>query len=63
VLDRTSIGLHQRDNDRLLGHLFKLSRPGNTLIVVRARRGHDRAADHLVDIGPGAGVHGGHIVG
>jgi excinuclease ABC subunit A len=62
VLDEPSIGLHQRDNDRLLATLFKLRDLGNTLIVVEHDEDTIRAADHLVDIGPGAGVHGGHIV-
>jgi excinuclease ABC subunit A len=62
VLDEPSIGLHQRDNDRLLGTLLKLRDLGNTLIVVEHDEDTIRAADHLVDIGPGAGVHGGHIV-
>jgi excinuclease ABC subunit A len=62
VLDEPSIGLHQRDNDRLLATLVKLRDLGNTLIVVEHDEDTIRAADHLVDIGPGAGVHGGHIV-
>ncbi|MCP9825602.1 excinuclease ABC subunit UvrA [Synechococcus sp. EJ6-Ellesmere] len=62
VLDEPSIGLHQRDNDRLLNTLFKLRDLDNTLIVVEHDEDTIRAADHLVDIGPGAGVHGGHIV-
>jgi len=62
VLDEPSIGLHQRDNDRLLATLIKLRDLGNTLIVVEHDEDTIRAADHLVDIGPGAGVHGGHIV-
>jgi excinuclease ABC subunit A len=62
VLDEPSIGLHQRDNDRLLGTLLKLRDLGNTLIVVEHDEDTIRAADHLVDIGPGAGVHGGRIV-
>jgi excinuclease ABC subunit A len=62
VLDEPSIGLHQRDNDRLLSTLFKLRDLGNTLIVVEHDEDTIRAADHLVDIGPGAGVHGGRIV-
>jgi excinuclease ABC subunit A len=62
VLDEPSIGLHQRDNDRLLATLLKLRDLGNTLIVVEHDEDTIRAADHLVDIGPGAGVHGGHIV-
>ncbi|MBI4779871.1 MAG: excinuclease ABC subunit UvrA [Oscillatoriophycideae cyanobacterium NC_groundwater_1537_Pr4_S-0.65um_50_18] len=62
VLDEPSIGLHQRDNDRLLTTLNKLRDLGNTLIVVEHDEDTIRAADHLVDIGPGAGVHGGEIV-
>lgn len=62
VLDEPSIGLHQRDNTRLLNTLIKLRNLGNTLIVVEHDEETIRAADHLVDIGPGAGVHGGRIV-
>jgi excinuclease ABC subunit A len=62
VLDEPSIGLHQRDNDRLLATLLRLRDLGNTLIVVEHDEDTIRAADHLVDIGPGAGVHGGRIV-
>jgi excinuclease ABC subunit A len=62
VLDEPSIGLHQRDNDRLLSTLVKLRDLGNTLIVVEHDEDTIRAADHLVDIGPGAGVHGGRVV-
>jgi excinuclease ABC subunit A len=62
VLDEPSIGLHQRDNDRLLNTLTKLRNLGNTLIVVEHDEDTIRAADYLVDIGPGAGVHGGEIV-
>ena len=62
VLDEPSIGLHQRDNDRLLTTLERLRDLGNTLVVVEHDEDTIRAADHLVDIGPGAGVHGGHIV-
>ncbi|MGF1519581.1 MAG: excinuclease ABC subunit UvrA [Nodosilinea sp.] len=62
VLDEPSIGLHQRDNDRLLNTLYRLRDLGNTLIVVEHDEDTIRAADHLVDIGPGAGVHGGAIV-
>ncbi|MCP9808127.1 excinuclease ABC subunit UvrA [Cyanobium sp. HWJ4-Hawea] len=62
VLDEPSIGLHQRDNDRLLTTLMKLRDLGNTLIVVEHDEDTIRAADYIVDIGPGAGVHGGHIV-
>ena len=62
VLDEPSIGLHQRDNDRLLTTLKRLRDLGNTLVVVEHDEETIRAADYLVDIGPGAGVHGGHIV-
>jgi len=62
VLDEPSIGLHQRDNDRLLNTLRHLRDIGNTLIVVEHDEDTIRAADYLVDIGPGAGVHGGRIV-
>lgn len=62
VLDEPSIGLHQRDNTRLLNTLTKLRDLGNTLIVVEHDEETIRAADHVVDIGPGAGVHGGRIV-
>jgi excinuclease ABC subunit A len=62
VLDEPSIGLHQRDNFRLLQTLTKLRDLGNTLIVVEHDEETMRAADHIVDIGPGAGLHGGRIV-
>ena len=62
VLDEPSIGLHQRDNDRLLQTLTRLRDLGNTLIVVEHDEDTIRAADHIVDIGPGAGIHGGTIV-
>jgi excinuclease ABC subunit A len=62
VLDEPSIGLHQRDNERLLNTLFRLRDLGNTVIVVEHDEDAIRAADHIVDIGPGAGVHGGQIV-
>ncbi|MGB7379900.1 MAG: excinuclease ABC subunit UvrA [Rivularia sp. (in: cyanobacteria)] len=62
VLDEPSIGLHQRDNAKLLQTLFRLRDLGNTLIVVEHDEETIRAANHLVDIGPGAGIHGGHIV-
>ncbi|MGB3613287.1 MAG: hypothetical protein WBA10_05780, partial [Elainellaceae cyanobacterium] len=62
VLDEPSIGLHQRDNSRLLATLNMLRNLGNTLIVVEHDEDTIRAADYLVDIGPGAGVHGGRIV-
>ena len=62
VLDEPTIGLHQRDNDRLLQTLVRLRDLGNTLIVVEHDEDTIRAADWIVDIGPGAGVHGGHVV-
>jgi excinuclease ABC subunit A len=62
VLDEPSIGLHQRDNDRLLETLIKLRDLGNTLIVVEHDEDTMRAADYVVDLGPGAGSHGGHVV-
>ncbi len=63
VLDEPSIGLHQRDNERLLGTLTRLRDLGNTVIVVEHDEDAIRAADYVLDIGPGAGVHGGEIVG
>ncbi|MFZ5579207.1 MAG: excinuclease ABC subunit UvrA [Pseudomonadota bacterium] len=63
ILDEPSIGLHQRDNDRLLGTLTRLRELGNTVIVVEHDEDAIRAADFVVDIGPGAGVHGGQIIG
>ncbi|MBP5231950.1 MAG: excinuclease ABC subunit UvrA [Planctomycetes bacterium] len=62
VLDEPTIGLHQRDNDRLLGALRKMQELGNTVIVVEHDEDVIRAADYLVDVGPGAGVNGGKIV-
>ena len=62
VLDEPSIGLHQRDNDRLLKTLSHLRDLGNTVIVVEHDEDAIRAAQHIVDIGPGAGVHGGNII-
>ncbi len=62
VLDEPSIGLHQRDNERLLETLIHLRNLGNTVIVVEHDEDAIRAADHVIDIGPGAGVHGGEIV-
>jgi excinuclease ABC subunit A len=62
ILDEPSIGLHQRDNDKLLGTLKGLRDLGNTLIVVEHDEDTMREADYIVDIGPGAGVHGGEIV-
>ncbi|MFT3907312.1 MAG: excinuclease ABC subunit UvrA [Steroidobacteraceae bacterium] len=62
ILDEPSIGLHQRDNDRLLATLRKLRDLGNTVIVVEHDEDAIRAADHVVDLGPGAGVHGGAVV-
>ena len=62
VLDEPSIGLHQRDNERLLGTLTRLRDLGNTVIVVEHDEDAIRLADYIVDIGPGAGVHGGDVV-
>ena len=62
ILDEPSIGLHQRDNDKLLATLRRLRDLGNTLIVVEHDEDTMRAADYLIDIGPGAGSHGGHVV-
>lgn len=63
ILDEPSIGLHQRDNDRLIGTLKHLRDLGNTVIVVEHDEDTMYAADHIVDIGPGAGIHGGEVVG
>ena len=62
VLDEPSIGLHQRDNDRLLNTLIHLRNLGNTVIVVEHDEDAIREADHIIDIGPGAGVHGGQVI-
>ena len=62
ILDEPSIGLHQRDNERLLATLMRLRDLGNTVIVVEHDEEAIRSADHVVDIGPGAGVHGGRII-
>ncbi len=62
ILDEPSIGLHQRDNDKLLDTLKRLRDLGNTLIVVEHDEDTMRAADYIVDVGPGAGIHGGEIV-
>jgi excinuclease ABC subunit A len=62
VLDEPSIGLHQRDNDRLIGTLRHLRDIGNSVIVVEHDEDMIRAADHLIDMGPGAGVHGGQVM-
>ncbi|ART63629.1 excinuclease ABC subunit UvrA [Kushneria marisflavi] len=62
ILDEPSIGLHQRDNDRLLQTLTRLRDLGNTVIVVEHDEDAIRSADHVLDIGPGAGVHGGQII-
>ena len=62
VLDEPSIGLHQRDNEKLIATLKKLRDLGNTLIVVEHDEDTMYAADHIIDIGPGAGVHGGNVV-
>src|SRR5688500_3737498 len=62
ILDEPSIGLHQRDNDKLIATLERLKALGNTVLVVEHDEQMMRAADHLVDMGPGAGEHGGHVV-
>ena len=62
ILDEPSIGLHQRDNDKLLGTLKHLRDLGNTVIVVEHDEDTMFAADHIVDIGPGAGEHGGEVI-
>ncbi len=62
VLDEPTIGLHKRDNDRLLGILKRLSKIGNTVIVVEHDEDVIKASDHIIDIGPAAGVHGGELV-
>jgi excinuclease ABC subunit A len=62
VLDEPSIGLHQRDNEKLIATLDRLRDLGNTVIVVEHDEGTMRAADHVVDLGPGAGEHGGHVI-
>ena len=62
VLDEPSIGLHQRDNDRLIGTLKRLRDLGNTVLVVEHDEDAIRAADHVIDMGPGAGVHGGEVI-
>src|SRR5690606_27285411 len=62
VLDEPTIGLHQRDNDRLIATLRHLTDIGNTVLVVEHDEDMIRAADHLVDVGPGPGVHGGRII-
>src|ERR687893_2037490 len=62
ILDEPSIGLHQRDNERLIATLSRLRDLGNTVIVVEHDEGTMRAADHIVDLGPGAGEHGGRLV-
>jgi excinuclease ABC subunit A len=62
ILDEPSIGLHQRDNERLLNTLIHLRDLGNTVLVVEHDEDAIRAADHIIDIGPGAGVHGGEVI-
>ena len=62
ILDEPSIGLHQRDNAKLISTLHRLRDLGNTLIVVEHDEETIRNADYIVDMGPGAGVHGGHVV-
>src|SRR5215216_6429141 len=62
ILDEPSIGLHQRDNERLIATLERLRELGNTVLVVEHDEGTMRAADHVIDMGPGAGEHGGYVV-
>ena len=62
ILDEPSIGLHQRDNERLIATLERLRDLGNTVLVVEHDEGTMRAADHVIDMGPGAGEHGGYVV-
>jgi excinuclease ABC subunit A len=62
ILDEPSIGLHQRDNEKLIGTLQRLRDLGNTVLIVEHDEGMMRAADHLLDMGPGAGEYGGHVV-
>ena len=62
ILDEPSIGLHQRDNQKLLDTLYRLRDLGNTLIVVEHDEETISNADYVIDIGPGAGIHGGHII-
>ena len=62
ILDEPSIGLHQRDNERLIHTLMRLRDLGNTVLVVEHDEDTMRHADHIIDIGPGAGVHGGHVI-
>jgi len=62
VLDEPSIGLHQRDNQKLINTLFKLRDLGNTVVVVEHDEDTILQADHVIDIGPGAGIHGGHVI-
>ena len=62
ILDEPSIGLHQRDNERLLRTLVRLRDLGNTVIVVEHDQDAIMAADHILDVGPGAGIHGGQII-
>jgi excinuclease ABC subunit A len=62
ILDEPSIGLHQRDNERLIATLVRLRDLGNTVLVVEHDEGTMRAADHVIDMGPGAGEHGGYVV-
>ena len=62
ILDEPSIGLHQRDNNRLIEALIHMRDLGNTLIVVEHDEDTMMAADYIIDIGPGAGIHGGQVV-
>ncbi len=61
-LDEPSIGLHQRDNDRLINTLKRLRDLGNTVLVVEHDEEAILAADHVIDMGPGAGIHGGEVI-
>ena len=62
ILDEPSIGLHARDHGRLLASLVRLRDMGNSVVVVEHDEATIRAADHVIDIGPGAGIHGGEVV-
>ena len=62
ILDEPSIGLHQRDNRKLIGTLERLRDQGNTVLVVEHDEEMIRSADHVIDMGPGAGQHGGRVV-
>ncbi len=62
ILDEPSIGLHSHDNERLIESIRNLQRQGNTVLVIEHDEAMMRAADYLVDIGPGAGLHGGQVI-